>query len=65
MKNIIGFIGRLSAVMIGILFFEGMMTLGSAFDFEHYTAIGTLVQCFMFCLGTWGATEWHYESLKK
>lgn len=65
MKNTIGFIGRLSAVMIGIIFLEGMFTLGSALDFEHYSAMGVVFQALMFCLGTWGATEWHYESIKK
>ena len=64
MKNTIGFIGRFSAVMLLIMFFEGMITLGSAFEFEHYSAMGILFQCFMFCLGTWAATEWHYDSSK-
>ena len=65
MKNLIGFVGRLSAVLVATIFLEGMFTLGSALDFEHYSAMGVVFQALMFCLAVWGATEWHYESLKK
>lgn len=65
MKNTIGFIGRLSAVLLVTIFLEGMFTLGSALDFENYSAMGVIFQALMFCLATWGATEWHYESTKK
>jgi hypothetical protein len=64
MKNTIGFIGRLSAVLLITIFLEGMCTLGSALDFEHYSAMGVVFQALMFCLAVWVATEWQYGSFK-
>lgn len=30
--------------LLALILFEGMVTLGAAFDFEHYTAFGWFVQ---------------------
>jgi hypothetical protein len=64
MKSTIGFIGRLSAVLLITIFLEGMFTLGSALDFENYSAMGVVFQALMFCVAVWAATEWHYGSFK-
>ena len=63
-RNFVGFIGRLTASILFIALFEGIITLGYAFRFEEYTAIGYIFQSMMFVLAVWMATEWYYDTVK-
>jgi hypothetical protein len=40
------------------MFLEGMLTLGGAFRFEEYTAIGCVFQALVFCCLVWATAEW-------
>lgn len=62
MRNVLNFIGRFSVIMLLVIILEGLITFGSAFNFTDYTAIGAVFQCFIFCVATWVAAEWYYES---
>lgn len=42
--KIIKYIVGISLGLIALIFFEGMATLGSAFDFESYGIIGWITQ---------------------
>jgi hypothetical protein len=64
MKNFrktMAYLGRLAAMTLIAAFFEGMLTLGLAFRFEEYTAIGYVFQALMFTLVVWATTEWYYN----
>lgn len=64
MKNSIGLIGRIATLGMAALIFEGMMTLGRAFTFTDYPAIGWIAQGFMLCIVVWGGFEWHEDATK-
>ena len=59
MLNCIRFTGRLCLLVISAMFLEGMFTLGGAFRFEEYTAIGWVFQALVFCCVLWATAEWH------
>lgn len=61
MKNTIGLIGRFAVLALSAILFEGIITLGSAFNFDNYNALAWIVQCLIFCTVVWLACEWHYE----
>jgi hypothetical protein len=42
------------------MFLEGVLTLGGAFRFEEYTAIGYVFQALVFCCVLWATAEWHH-----
>lgn len=44
MKNIVYYTMCISIGLLVLIFLEGMMTLGSAFKFEEYSAFGWIVQ---------------------
>ena len=50
--------GRFALIVLFAIMFEGMLTLGSAFKFEHYDALAWIVQCLIFVLCVWVAVEW-------
>jgi hypothetical protein len=58
MLNGIRFTGRLCLLVICAMFLEGMLTLGGAFQFEEYTAIGCVFQALVFCCLVWATAEW-------
>ena len=61
MKNTIGLIGRFAVLALCAILFEGIITLGAAFNFDNYNALAWIVQCLIFCTVVWAACEWHYE----
>lgn len=52
-------VGRLAASALGAIFFEGMMTLGHAYNFSEYGPIGWIAQSLILVLVVWFAAEWH------
>ncbi len=60
MLNGIRFTGRLCLLVICAMFLEGVLTLGGAFRFEEYTAIGYVFQALVFCCVLWATAEWHH-----
>jgi len=44
MKSIVYYTMCISIGLLVLIFLEGMMTLGSAFKFEEYSAFGWIVQ---------------------
>lgn len=65
MRKYIGFIGRLSLLILVAMFVEGMATLGNAFTFEAYSAIECVAQTLLFCCLVWCASEWQHASESK
>lgn len=61
MKNTIGLIGRMATLALAAIFFEGMLTLGTAFNFHNYSALAWIVQLLIACTVVWGACEWHHS----
>ena len=61
MKNPVGLIGRMATLALCAIFIEGMLTLGSAFNFNNYNAFAWIVQALIACIIVWGACEWHFE----
>ena len=57
-KNIVEFSGRLATLLLCLIFFEGMLTLGSAFDYNNYNVVAWIAQSLFFVLCVWGACEW-------
>jgi len=57
-KNIVEFSGRLATLLLTLIFFEGMLTLGWAFDYTNYGPIAWIAQSLFFILCVWGACEW-------
>lgn len=55
--------GRFALLALFAIIFEGLLTLGGAFKFEHYGALAWIVQCLILVLCVWGAAEWT-ESVK-
>jgi len=47
------------------MFLEGMLTLGGAFRFEEYTAIGCVFQALIFCCLVWATAEWHHAETQE
>ena len=64
MIEAIKFTGRFAVLVLTAILFEGAMTLGSAFRFEEYGALGWIVQSLVFVLCVWGAAEWTEEVRK-
>lgn len=58
-KNIIAFIGRLAVSLLGVIFIEGLLTLGAALNYQEYGAIGWIIQSLVFAATVWFASEWH------
>lgn len=50
--------GRFAMLVLTAIFLEGMLTLGSAFNFESYGPIAWIVQALVLVLCIWGAVEW-------
>lgn len=51
---------RIAASILGVLLLfliEGIMTLGSAFRFEHYTALAYTVQGMLVYVAVWSANK--------
>lgn len=44
MKKIVYYTMSISLGLLVLIFLEGMMTLGSAFNFENYSVFGWIVQ---------------------
>jgi hypothetical protein len=44
MKRMIYYTMSISLGLLVLMLFEGMMTLGSAFDFTHYSTFGWIAQ---------------------
>lgn len=65
MKTTVGFVGKLSLLILVVGFMEVMFTAGRAADFESYPAIGWVFQCLMFCVLTWCACEWEDQVRKE
>jgi hypothetical protein len=63
-RNVVAFLGRLSTLLVALIFMEGIFTMGSAFTFSEYSAMGWIGQMLGFVICVWGATEWHYQSTK-
>jgi len=61
-RNVVAFLGRLSTLLAALIFMEGMVTMGSAFNFSEYGPMGWIAQTLGFVVCVWAATEWHYES---
>jgi len=61
MKNPIGLVGRIATLALGAIFIEGMLTLGTAFNFNNYNAMAWIVQVLIASVVVWGACEWHDE----
>lgn len=62
MKNSIGLIGRIAALALAAMFFEGMMTLGHAFNFNQYPPAAWIAQICIICVVIWGGFEWHEDA---
>ena len=58
MLNGIRFTGRLCLLVLCAFFIEGMLTMGSVFKFETYTALGWIFQSLVFCCIVWATAEW-------
>ena len=58
LKTFVEFSGRLSTLLLFLLFFEGMLTLGWALDYTNYGPLAWVVQSLFFVLCVWGACEW-------
>ena len=61
-RNTVAFLGRLATLLAALICSEGIITLGSAFNFSEYGPMGWIAQTLGFVVCVWGATEWHYES---
>jgi hypothetical protein len=61
-RNTVAFLGRLATLLVALIFIEGMFTMGSAYNFSEYSAMGWIAQTLGFVVCVWAATEWHYES---
>ena len=64
LKNFVEFSGRLATLLLCLLFFEGMLTLGWALDYTNYGPVAWIVQSLFFVLCVWGACEWMEVSKK-
>jgi len=47
MKKIVYYTMSISLGLLVLIFIEGMMTLGSAFNFERYSVFGWIVQAIL------------------
>lgn len=65
LKTFVEFSGRLSTLLLCLLFFEGLLTLGSAFDYTNYGPVAWIVQSLFFVLCVWGACDWMEASKKE
>lgn len=61
MKNPIGLVGRIATLALCAILFEGILTLGTAFNFDNYNAMAWIVQVLIASVVVWGACEWHDE----
>ena len=58
--NTIKLIGRLATTLLCVLFFEGLITVGNAFNTAAYTNPFTwIIQSLVLCITVWFAAEWH------
>lgn len=62
MKNIISYLGRVSIILLVVIGFEGIVTLGNAFEFDSYTFISWLTQFLIFIVCLWIADMWQENS---
>lgn len=62
MKNIISYLGRLSIILLVVIAFEGLFTLGYAFEFDSYTFISWLAQFLTFIVCLWITDMWQENS---
>ena len=64
-KNTVALLGRFAVTILGAIFIEGMMTLGTAFQFEHYNVVAWIAQVAALVVCCWVAVNWHCEELDK
>ena len=64
LKTFVEFSGRLATLLLCLLFFEGLLTFGSALDYTNYGPVAWIVQSLFFVLCVWGACEWMEVSKK-
>ena len=58
--KIIEFLGRLAVCLLVLIVFEGLITLGLAFEIDKYTWIAWLSQVLLLIVCVWVACEWFY-----
>lgn len=58
-------LGRMATLLLVAIIFEGIMTMGQAFDFVGYSAMGIIFQALIFVVCIWGAAEWHNSENSK
>ena len=59
MKQITDFLGKLAVSIILVIFFEGLVTMGIAFDFNTYPTIAWIFQGCVLMVCIWVSTkEW-------
>jgi hypothetical protein len=64
--NTIRLIGRLALSALLAILFEGLMTLGLAFESKSYEhPLAWIVQVLIVCGVVWFAAEWHNEETSK
>ena len=64
--NTIRLIGRLALSTLLAILFEGLMTLGLAFESKSYEhPLAWIVQVLIVCGVVWFAAEWHNEETSK
>lgn len=60
--NTVRLLGRLSVALLLVIFFEGLMTLGLAFNPATYsTPFAWIVQILILISTVWFVGEWHNE----
>lgn len=62
MRDIISLLGRLSFILLLVIGFEGLITLGNAFEFCQYSLIAWIAQILVLIICIWIAIMWHDES---
>jgi len=64
--NKIRLIGKLAVSALLVILFEGLMTLGLAFESKTYEhPLAWIVQILIVCGVVWFAAEWHDEETKR
>lgn len=54
----IEFLGRLAVCLLVLIVFEGLITLGLAFEIDKYTWIAWLSQVLLLIVCVWCACKW-------
>jgi hypothetical protein len=57
MKKALLFLAKLSLCMLLVITVEGITTLGSAFDFQHYGPVAWIAQSCVFILALFTASK--------